>query len=103
MAVVDDLSTGRRAFLPEDAAFFHLDMTETDALTRLLRDVGDAGVVHVTGYKFTGESVREPLTAYRTNVQGTASVLQAMEGGPVPARQSSRPQPPCTARRPLTR
>lgn len=66
MAVVDDLSTGRRAFLPEDAACFHLDMTETNALTRLLRDVGAAGVVHVAGYKFTDESVRESLTAYRT-------------------------------------
>ncbi|PLA47314.1 UDP-glucose 4-epimerase GalE [Micrococcus luteus] len=79
VAVVDDLSTGRQAFLPEDVAFFHLDVTETNALTHVLRDVGAAGVVHLAGYKFAGESVKQPLTAYRTNVQGTASVLQAME------------------------
>ncbi|MCO0634287.1 NAD-dependent epimerase/dehydratase family protein, partial [Micrococcus yunnanensis] len=78
VAVVDDLSTGHREFVPDGVPFFHADVTDTAALTAVLRENEAEGVVHVAGYKYAGESVRVPLTAYHVNVQGTASVLAAM-------------------------
>lgn len=78
VAVVDNLSTGHREFVPDGVPFFHADVTDTAALTAVLRENEAEGVVHVAGYKYAGESVRVPLTAYHVNVQGTASVLAAM-------------------------
>ncbi|WP_324701514.1 UDP-glucose 4-epimerase GalE [Micrococcus sp. HOU01] len=78
VAVVDNLSTGRRDFVPEGVPFDSVDITDTASVARVLRAHGAIGVVHVAGYKYAGESVTRPLVAYRTNVQGTASVLEAM-------------------------
>lgn len=79
VAVVDDLSTGLREVVPAEVPFLKADVTSTAALTAFLRDRKARGVVHVAGYKYAGESVKAPLTTYRINVQGTASVLDAMQ------------------------
>lgn len=78
VCVVDDLSTGRSETIPEGVPFLHTDIVDTPRLAEFVAGQGVHGVIHVAGYKFAGESVSRPLTAYRTNVQGTASVLEAM-------------------------
>jgi len=79
VAVVDDLSTGHREFVPADVPFHLVDITDTGRLTQVMAEHAVTGVVHLAGYKFAGESVRQPLATYRANVQGTASVLAAMQ------------------------
>ncbi|GAA3783914.1 UDP-glucose 4-epimerase GalE [Micrococcus endophyticus] len=79
VAVVDDLSTGHAHVVPARVPFLEADILETDRLAEFLRDHDATGVIHVAGYKFAGESVRMPLHTYRVNVQGTMSVLEAMD------------------------
>ena len=85
VAVVDDLSTGFADFVPADVPLLRADVSDVGQVAAFLTRVGAAGVVHVAGYKFAGESVREPLHAYRVNVRGTLGVLEAMERAGVPA------------------
>ena len=79
VAVVDDLSTGHRAFVPEGVPFLEADVNDVEAIAAFMAEQSVAGVVHVAGFKYAGVSVSEPLRTYRTNVAGTAAVLQAME------------------------
>jgi UDP-glucose 4-epimerase len=76
--VVDDLSSGHRAFVPDDVPFVLASVLDTHTLAATMRDHRVAGVVHLAGYKYAGESVSRPLHTYEQNVIGTASVLHAM-------------------------
>lgn len=76
--VLDDLSTGHRGFVSADIAFVEGSILDTDLVARTLREHAVAGVIHVAGYKYAGESVRLPLHTYEQNVTGTASLLRAM-------------------------
>lgn len=55
------------------------DIRNTDLLTRTLRVHKIAAVVHFAGLKAVGESVTQPVNYYANNVQGTISLLQAMQ------------------------
>jgi len=77
--VVDDLSSGRAGFVPDDAQFVHGDILDVDLLTDTLDRHRCTGVVHVAGFKYAGVSVKRPLHTYTQNVTGTVSLLEAME------------------------
>ncbi len=76
--VVDDLSSGHREFVPDDVAFVHASLLETAALAEAMTAHRAAGVVHLAGFKYAGESVHRPLHTYTQNVTGTVSLLEAM-------------------------
>jgi UDP-glucose 4-epimerase len=78
VVVVDDLSSGQRAFVPADVPFVEATILDTPLLTETMHDHHVTGVVHLAGYKYAGVSVRRPLHTYDQNVTGTASVLAAM-------------------------
>ena len=77
--VVDDLSSGRAGFVPDDAQFVHGDILDVDLLTDTLDRHRCTGVVHVAGFKYAGVSVKRPLHTYTQNVTGTINLLEAME------------------------
>ena len=77
--VVDDLSSGRRGFVPDGVPFVEGTVLDTDLLVRTMREHEVAGVVHLAGFKYAGVSVDRPLHTYEQNVTGTVSVLRAME------------------------
>ena len=77
--VVDDLSSGHRAFVPGDVPFVEASILDTELLGDVLREHQVTGVVHVAGFKYAGVSVERPLHTYEQNVLGTVSVLRAME------------------------
>lgn len=81
--VVDDLSSGRHSFLPEDAEFVHGTILDGGLLEATMREHEVRGVVHLAGYKYAGVSVSKPLHTYHQNVTGTATVLAAMDGAGV--------------------
>ncbi|WP_062517777.1 UDP-glucose 4-epimerase GalE [Demequina gelatinilytica] len=81
--VVDDLSSGVEAFVPADVPFLHASILETEALERFMAEHGVVGVIHCAGYKYAGESVKFPLVNYKANVDGTRSLLEAMENAGV--------------------
>jgi len=74
--VLDDLSSGRREFVPEGVPLVVGSITDVDVVAGVFRDHDVEGVVHVAGYKYAGVSVREPLICYHVNVEGTRILLE---------------------------
>ncbi|WP_084079308.1 UDP-glucose 4-epimerase GalE [Demequina sp. NBRC 110057] len=76
--VLDDLSSGFEAFIPEGVPFVKASILETEKVRAALTEHGVQGVIHCAGYKYAGESVKLPIHTYRQNVEGTACLLEAM-------------------------
>ena len=77
--VLDDLSSGYRAFVPDDVPFVEGDVRDTELVTNTLIDRDCDGVVHIAGFKYAGVSVERPLSTFSINTRGTSSVLEAMD------------------------
>jgi len=77
--VIDDLSTGRRAFVPAGVPFVEGTILDGALLDGVLAEHRIGGVIHVAGFKYAGVSVREPLRTYRQNVEGMRTLLAAMQ------------------------
>ena len=83
---LDDFSNSQPGVLDRIATlagrpirFYRADVCDAGALQRLfLREAID-GVVHFAGLKAVGDSVREPLGYYRTNVEGSRALAAAMD------------------------
>jgi UDP-glucose 4-epimerase len=78
VVVVDDLSTGIRDRVPDDAVFVEGSVLDQDLLESTMREHDIVGVVHLAAKKAVGESVEKPLWYYRENVGGMESLLAAM-------------------------
>lgn len=81
--VVDDLSSGYEAFIPDGVPFVETSILNTAAVAKAMVEHGVTGVVHLAGYKYAGVSVQRPLHTYEQNVQGTVSLLKAMQDAAV--------------------
>lgn len=55
------------------------DVRDTVRLTETLKTHVIDAVIHFAGLKAVGESVVNPIDYYATNIQGTISLLQAMQ------------------------
>jgi UDP-glucose 4-epimerase len=80
VTVLDDLSTGFRAGVPEGAEFVE-GRIQTEA-ARILDSSYDA-VLHFAASSQVGESVVNPEKYWRNNVAGTLELLTAMRGAGV--------------------
>jgi UDP-glucose-4-epimerase GalE len=84
--VYDDLSAGHAAAVDRIAAacprraisLVRGDIGDRPALEHALRVSGATAVMHFAARLSVGESMREPIGYYRTNVVGTLTVLGAM-------------------------
>ncbi len=83
VVVLDDLSRGRREFVPEDVAFVGASILDEDAIAQTFRDHSVTGVVHLAALKYAGVSVDRPLDFYEVNVEGTRRLVKAMVNGGV--------------------
>jgi UDP-glucose 4-epimerase len=75
--VLDDLSTGHRAAVPEGA---HLEVgtyVDQAATTRLLREHDIEVIVHCAARSLVGESLQDPARYFQENVSGGISLLEA--------------------------
>ncbi len=82
VVVLDDLSSGRREFVPDGVPLAVGSITDPVAVAGVLREREVEGVVHVAGFKYAGVSVREPFACYHVNVEGTRVLLeQCQEAG----------------------
>ncbi|MCW2922024.1 MAG: NAD-dependent epimerase/dehydratase [Thermoleophilia bacterium] len=76
--VVDNLATGRREQVPEDATFHELDVSDVDALGELADRIGPvARWYHLAAQADVRVSVEDPAFDAKVNVIGTISVLAA--------------------------
>jgi UDP-glucose 4-epimerase len=77
--VLDDLSSGIRSFVRDDAVFVRSSILDGVRMKQLFEDHEISGVVHLAGFKYAGVSVQRPLHTYQQNVTGTATLLGVME------------------------
>ena len=77
--VLDDLSSGHAAFVPEGVPFVRASLLDAAAVDAALTDHGVTGVIHVAGFKYAGVSVQRPLHTYEQNVTGMITLLEAMQ------------------------
>ncbi|KUN97585.1 UDP-glucose 4-epimerase GalE [Streptomyces caeruleatus] len=80
VVVYDDLSTGFAERVPEDVPLEVGSTLDEPRLTRVIREHGVEGVVHLAAKKQVGESVELPLHYYRENVEGLRTLLAAVTG-----------------------
>jgi UDP-glucose 4-epimerase len=84
VVVIDDLSSGIAAFVPEDVPFVRGSILDRALLDRTFAEHPIEGVMHIAGFKYAGVSVQRPLHTYEINVTGTAVLLAAMAEAGVP-------------------
>ncbi|MGP4002570.1 UDP-glucose 4-epimerase GalE [Streptomyces sp. 8N706] len=79
VTVLDDLSTGHRAAVPEGTRFIEgriQDLTSSSGADWL--DASYDGVLHFAAFSQVGESVVNPEKYWRNNVGGTTELIAAM-------------------------
>jgi UDP-glucose 4-epimerase len=72
-----------QTILGKTLPFVQADVRDSETVTQALYDHGIQAVVHFAGLKAVGESVAQPLHYFANNVQGTVSLLQAMQAAQV--------------------
>ncbi len=77
VTVFDNLSSGHRCNLFPNAAMAEGDITDPDALRRVMQK-GYDGVVHLAAKKAVGESMENPQKYAVNNLSGTINILNAM-------------------------
>jgi UDP-glucose 4-epimerase len=77
VAVVDDLSTGRRERVPAGAEFHQLDIRAGAELRGLAADLRPDAIFHLAAQADVRVSVDDPGHDADVNVRGTAEVLEA--------------------------
>ena len=85
VVVIDDLSTGNRARLPDGVVVHEIDLLDEAATLTVLTEVRPRGVIHLAGKKQARESRSIPLEYWSVNLMGTVSLLKAMTAAGTPA------------------
>lgn len=79
VVVLDDLSSGRKEFVPAGCVLEQGTLLDADFLDQVFARHTIAGVIHLAGFKYAGLSVEWPVHTYSQNVTGTGNLLAAME------------------------
>src|ERR1700730_4084192 len=77
VVVVDILSTGFSAFLPERVALFIGDAADESLIESVIAAHGVESIIHFAGSVVGPDSMRDPLAYYRNNTMTTRSLLNA--------------------------
>ncbi len=77
VAVFDNLSTGKREYLPARARFFEGDLLDPEAIERCVAEFQPEVVDHHAAQIDVRHSVTDPVHDARTNVLGALSLLQS--------------------------
>jgi UDP-glucose 4-epimerase len=81
--VYDDLSRGRREFLPEDVPVVEADIRDAARLHRAITDTRPDWVIHLAAIHFIPDCIARPRETLEVNVEGTRTVLDGCRGSPV--------------------
>jgi len=78
VVVVDDLSRGHRHSIGQ-LPFHRLNVSDTDAVSGLMRSEAVDAVIHFAAYIAVGESTAKPELYFSNNVGGALSLMNAMQ------------------------
>jgi UDP-glucose 4-epimerase len=67
VVVLDNLSTGQRAFVPPSAHFVSANAGDSELVSRVIRDHGIEAVMHFAASISVPESIQRPLDYYENN------------------------------------
>lgn len=85
VSVLDNLSTGKRAQVPDGAAFHHLDIGDAEA-ARLVREERFDALCHLAAQIDVRKSVADPARDAMLNVVGSLNLLEAVRASGAPTR-----------------
>jgi UDP-glucose 4-epimerase len=77
VAVIDNLSTGFSAFLPEGVPLFIGDAGDENLVEGVIAAHGVDSIIHFAGSVVVPDSMRDPLAYYHNNTMTTRSLLKA--------------------------
>ena len=77
VVVIDNLSTGFSAFLPEGVPLFIGDAADENLVEGVIAAHGVESIIHFAGSVVVPDSMRDPLGYYRNNTMTTRSLLNA--------------------------
>ena len=77
VVVLDDLSTGRRAAVPEEVPLVEGDIADRDLVAQSLAGHAITAVIHMAGKVVVPESVVEPLKYYHANTAASRTLIEA--------------------------
>jgi UDP-glucose 4-epimerase len=75
VVVIDNLSTGFSAFLPEGVPLFIGDAADENLVEGVIAAQGVESIIHFAGSVVVPDSMRDPLAYYRNNTMTTRSLL----------------------------
>ncbi len=75
VVVIDNLSTGFSAFLPEGVPLFIGDAADENLVEGVIAAHGIESIIHFAGSVVVPESMHDPLAYYRNNTMTTRSLL----------------------------
>ena len=83
VVVVDNLATGFRWAVPDEARFVQGDVADVALMTEVIREYGIGAILHFAGSLLVQESVADPLKYYRNNTAASRSLIEAAVAGGV--------------------
>ena len=84
VAVIDDLSNGTRAVVPDGVPFFEGSIADTALVDRVLREERIGAILHFAGSIVVPESVVKPLEYYANNTLASHALVSAAVAAGVP-------------------
>ena len=77
VAVIDDLSNGTRAVVPDDVPFYEGNIADRALAERIFAEQGIGAIMHFAGSIVVPESVEKPLLYYANNTIATHALISA--------------------------
>lgn len=77
VTILDDLSSGDRARVPDHVILHTVDVADTEAVTRIVTDTQPEVIYHLAAQVSVRASVADPHHDQQTNVLGTLNVVAA--------------------------
>ncbi len=82
VAVIDNLSTGKRATVPAEAQFIEGNIADTELVARLIREADVEAILHFAGSVIVPDSCTDPLGYYDNNTVASHRLIrEAIRGG----------------------
>jgi UDP-glucose 4-epimerase len=82
--VIDNLSQGHVAALPQGTHFAPVDLTDAEATRKAVIDFHPEAAMHFAALTIAPESVRDPAPYWRVNLTGTLNLLDALRDAGTP-------------------
>ena len=79
VVILDDLSTGYRRLVHQNAEFIQGHLGDMQLLDQLFNKYDFDAVMHFAAFSQVGESMHHPLRYYRNNLSDTITLMEAMK------------------------